>query len=79
MVADLARLCDRFGSGLITFRLAALATDEIAGPGLAYGPELAAAARTLGIGVSVDAVFGAPPRGRSSTGGGRACSTNRCR
>ncbi|GAA1080219.1 amidohydrolase family protein [Kitasatospora arboriphila] len=58
--ADLARLCDRFGSGLITFRLAALATDEIAGPGLAYGPELAAAARTLGIGVSVDAVFGAP-------------------
>ncbi|MFE5772568.1 amidohydrolase family protein [Streptomyces sp. NPDC056485] len=58
---DLARLKDTyFGSDdqLLTLRLAALATDEIAGPSLAYGPELARTARHLGIGVSVDAVFG---------------------
>ncbi|MGW6929853.1 amidohydrolase family protein [Lentzea sp. NPDC054927] len=57
--ADLARLRDEHGSDLLTFRLACLATGEIAGPGLAYGPELARCARELGIGVSVDAVFGA--------------------
>ncbi|MER5727324.1 amidohydrolase family protein [Streptomyces sp. NPDC002138] len=59
---DLSRLRDRYFAGedqLLTLRLAALATDEIAGPALAYGPELARAARDLGIGVSVDAVFGA--------------------
>lgn len=58
---DLARLKDRYFSGhdpLLTLRLAALATDEIAGPALAYGPELARTAQDLGIGVSVDAVFG---------------------
>ncbi|WP_406513662.1 amidohydrolase family protein [Streptomyces sp. NBC_00161] len=58
---DLARVKDRYFSSddqLLTLRLAALATDEIAGPGLAYGPELAEAAKELGIGVSVDAVFG---------------------
>ncbi|MFI8081610.1 amidohydrolase family protein [Kitasatospora sp. NPDC086009] len=58
---DLTRLRDRyFGSDdqLLTLRLAALATEEIAGPALAYGPELARVAEDLGIGVSVDAVFG---------------------
>ncbi|MFJ8431332.1 amidohydrolase family protein [Kitasatospora sp. NPDC094019] len=58
--ADLGRLADRFGGGLVTFRLAALATAEIAGPALAYGPELARVADELGLGVSVDAVFGRP-------------------
>ncbi|MGW4895612.1 amidohydrolase family protein [Kitasatospora sp. NPDC004240] len=57
--ADLARLRERFGHGLLTVRLAALATDEIAGPDLAFGPELARVADELGLGVSVDAVFGA--------------------
>ncbi len=56
--ADLARLHARYGSDLTTVRLAALATDRIAGPELAYGPELARMAQELGIGVSVDAVFG---------------------
>ncbi|MEU9264928.1 amidohydrolase family protein [Streptomyces sp. NPDC048251] len=58
---DLTRLKDRYFSSddqLLTLRLAALATDEIAGPTLAYGPELARVAAELGIGVSVDAVFG---------------------
>ncbi|MFE4415682.1 amidohydrolase family protein [Streptomyces sp. NPDC056821] len=58
---DLTRLKDRYFSSddqLLTLRLAALATDEIAGPALAYGPELARVAQELGIGVSVDAVFG---------------------
>ncbi|MGW6408445.1 amidohydrolase family protein [Streptomyces vinaceus] len=58
---DLTRLKDTYFSSddqLLTLRLAALATDEIAGPALAYGPELARTARDLGIGVSVDAVFG---------------------
>ncbi|MFG3280367.1 amidohydrolase family protein [Streptomyces sp. NPDC048111] len=58
---DLARLKDTYFAGtdhLLTLRLAALATEEIAGPRLAYGPELASAARELDIGVSVDAVFG---------------------
>ncbi|WP_141208860.1 amidohydrolase family protein [Streptomyces griseorubiginosus] len=58
---DLARLKDQYFSSddqLLTLRLAALATDEIAGPALAYGPELARVAQDLGIGVSVDAVFG---------------------
>ncbi|MGP3947701.1 amidohydrolase family protein [Streptomyces sp. 7N604] len=58
--ADVARLREQYGSELLTFRLATLATDEIAGPDLAYGPALARFARELGIGVSVDAVFGAP-------------------
>ncbi|MEU0132582.1 amidohydrolase family protein [Streptomyces sp. NPDC006296] len=59
---DLVRLMDTYFSGdddLLTLRLAALATDETAGPALAYGPELARTAKELGIGVSVDAVFGA--------------------
>jgi len=59
--ADLARLQRQFfssGDPLLTLRLATLATDEIAGPDLAYGERLAAVARDLGIGVSVDAVFG---------------------
>ncbi|WP_217560851.1 amidohydrolase family protein [Streptomyces sp. GbtcB6] len=58
---DLARLKEQYFSSddqLLTLRLATLATDEIAGPALAYGPELARTARELGIGVSVDAVFG---------------------
>ncbi|MFJ9342088.1 amidohydrolase family protein [Streptomyces sp. NPDC101733] len=58
---DLARLKNTYFAGddqLLTLRLAALATDEIAGPTLAYGPELARTAKELGIGVSVDAVFG---------------------
>jgi cytosine/adenosine deaminase-related metal-dependent hydrolase len=59
---DLTRLKDKYFSSddqLLTLRLATLATDEIAGPALAYGPELARVAAELGIGVSVDAVFGA--------------------
>jgi cytosine/adenosine deaminase-related metal-dependent hydrolase len=59
---DLARLQEQYFASrdqLLTLRLAALATDEIAGPALAYGTELARTARDLGIGVSVDAVFGA--------------------
>ncbi|MFJ6895369.1 amidohydrolase family protein [Streptomyces hokutonensis] len=59
--ADLTRLKGRYFSSddqLLTLRLATLATDEIAGPALAYGPELARTAADLGIGVSVDAVFG---------------------
>ncbi|MEV8407540.1 amidohydrolase family protein [Streptomyces niveus] len=58
---DLARIKDRYFSSdeqLLTLRVAALATDEIAGPALAYGPELARHAAELGVGVSVDAVFG---------------------
>ncbi|MEU8241141.1 amidohydrolase family protein [Actinoplanes missouriensis] len=58
--ADVARLRDRYAGDLLTFRLATLATDEIAGPALAYGPGLAEQARRLGVGVSVDAVFGEP-------------------
>jgi cytosine/adenosine deaminase-related metal-dependent hydrolase len=59
---DLTRLKEKYFASddqLLTLRLAALATDEIAGPALAYGPELARTAQDLGIGVSVDAVFGA--------------------
>ena len=55
--ADLTRLRSAL-PGLVTLRLAALATDEVAGPALAYRPELAAVARDLDIGVSIDAVFG---------------------
>ncbi|AWE54231.1 amidohydrolase family protein [Streptomyces nigra] len=60
---DLTRLKDQYFTGddqLLTLRLAALATDEIAGPRLAYGTELARVAADLSIGVSVDAVFGTP-------------------
>ncbi|GHB51016.1 cytosine deaminase [Streptomyces cirratus] len=60
---DLTRLKDRYFAGqgqLLTLRLAALATDEIAGPDFAYGPALARTAKELGVGVSIDAVFGAP-------------------
>ncbi|WP_420310027.1 amidohydrolase family protein [Streptomyces sp. YS-B37] len=60
--ADLSRLKDRYFSSndqLLTLRLATLATEEIAGPALAYGPELARTAADLAVGVSVDAVFGA--------------------
>ncbi|MFE1250195.1 amidohydrolase family protein [Streptomyces sp. NPDC058735] len=58
---DLTRLRKKYFNSedqLLTLRLATLATDEIAGPALAYGPELARVAKDLGIGVSVDAVFG---------------------
>ncbi|MEZ3177628.1 amidohydrolase family protein [Streptomyces pimonensis] len=58
---DLARLREQYFSTddqLLTLRLATLATDEIAGPALAYGPGLARVAQDLGIKVSVDAVFG---------------------
>ncbi|MET9551224.1 amidohydrolase family protein [Streptomyces sp. NPDC006645] len=61
--ADLTRLRSEYFSSddqLLTLRIAALSTDEIAGPALAYGPELARTAAELGIGVSVDAVFGKP-------------------
>lgn len=43
---------------LVTMRLAALATPDIAGPRLAYGPDLAKVAETLDIGVSLDVMFG---------------------
>ena len=39
-------------------RLEALVSGDCDGPLLAYGPQLAAVAQALGIGVSVDAVFG---------------------
>ncbi|AUH40023.1 amidohydrolase family protein [Streptomyces sp. CMB-StM0423] len=58
---DLTRIKSRYFNGddqLLTLRLATLATDEIAGPALAYGPDLARVAADLGVGVSVDAVFG---------------------
>ena len=58
---DLTRLREKYFNSddqLLTLRLATLATDEVAGPALAYGPELARVAKDLGIGVSVDAVFG---------------------
>ncbi|MFF7105506.1 amidohydrolase family protein [Streptomyces nigra] len=60
---DLTRLKDQYFTSddqLLTLRLAALATDEIAGPRLAYGTELGRVAADLSIGVSVDAVFGTP-------------------
>lgn len=60
---DITRLVDKYrgaNGGLISVRLAALSTDEIAGPVLAYGPELAALARDLDIWTSIDAVFGVP-------------------
>jgi cytosine/adenosine deaminase-related metal-dependent hydrolase len=60
---DLERLVGTFhggGDGLITVRLAALSTGEIAGPALAYGPGLAGVARDLDIRASIDAVFGVP-------------------
>lgn len=58
---DLTRIKSQYFSSddqLLTLRLATLATDEIAGPSLAYGIELARVAAELGVGVSVDAVFG---------------------
>lgn len=61
--ADVGRLLEAFqgaNNGLVTLRLAALATDEIAGPDIAYGPRLAAVARDLGVWTSIDAVFGQP-------------------
>ncbi|PRY31870.1 amidohydrolase family protein [Pseudosporangium ferrugineum] len=57
--ADLTRLRAELPDR-VSLRLAALATAEIAGPELAYGPELAAVARDLDVEVSVDAVFGVP-------------------
>lgn len=59
--ADLKRLKDRYFTStdqLLTLRLATLATDEVAGPALAYGQDLAAVARDLDLWVSIDAVFG---------------------
>lgn len=61
--ADMGRLMDTFhgaNDGLVSLRLAALSTDEIAGPDIAYGPRLAAIARDFGIWTSIDAVFGQP-------------------
>jgi len=61
--SDMGRLMDTFhgaNGGLVSLRLAALATDEIAGPAIAYGPRLAAVARDLGVWTSIDAVFGQP-------------------
>lgn len=69
---DLARLKEKYFASddqLLSLRLAALATDEIAGPTLAYGTELARTAKDLGIGVSVDAVFGTSSS--QAIGGGR--------
>ncbi|MBF4588231.1 amidohydrolase family protein [Curtobacterium sp. VKM Ac-2887] len=61
--ADVERLMTSFhgaNGGLVTLRLAALSTAEIAGPAIAYRPELAALARDLDIWTSIDAVFGIP-------------------
>jgi cytosine/adenosine deaminase-related metal-dependent hydrolase len=60
--ADLNRMVSTFNGandGLITLRLAALSTGDIAGATIAYGPELASIARDLGVWTSIDAVFGA--------------------
>lgn len=57
---DLARLRSTYvpsDDQLVTLRLAALATGDIAGH-LAYGPELDRVARELDIGVSLDVMFG---------------------
>lgn len=59
--ADLTRVKEQYFSSddqLLTLRLAALATAEIGGSTLAFGLEPARSALDLGIGVSVDAVFG---------------------
>lgn len=59
--SDLGRLVEEFhgsSNGLVTVRLAALATADVAGPDLAYKPELWQIAKDLGIGISIDAVFG---------------------
>ncbi|NAZ84684.1 amidohydrolase family protein [Kineococcus indalonis] len=58
--ADLARLRSRYvptDEQLVTLRMAALATADIADH-LAYGPQLARTAADLDIGVSLDVVFG---------------------
>ncbi|WP_069387100.1 amidohydrolase family protein [Cellulosimicrobium cellulans] len=58
--ADLARLRSTYAptdDGLVTLRLAALATGDIA-EHLAYGPALARVAADLDIGVSLDVMFG---------------------
>jgi cytosine/adenosine deaminase-related metal-dependent hydrolase len=58
--ADLARLRSTYvptDDQLVTLRMAALATGDIAGH-LAYGPELAEVAADLDIGVSLDVMFG---------------------
>ncbi|MBC8091789.1 MAG: amidohydrolase family protein [Pseudonocardia sp.] len=60
--ADLARLREQYfrtDDQLLTLRLAALATPDIAGPRLAYGPGLARVVNDLDIGVSLDVMFGA--------------------
>lgn len=60
--ADVKRLREQYFSSdnqLLTLRLAALATDEVAGPDLAFGAELARVAQELDLWVSIDAVFGA--------------------
>lgn len=59
--ADLERLrSEHFASDdqLLTLRLAALATPDISGPRLAYGPDLGRVAQDLDIGVSLDVMFG---------------------
>ncbi len=58
--ADLARLRSTYvptDDRLVTLRMAALATGDIAGH-LAYGPELAEVAADLDLGVSLDVMFG---------------------
>lgn len=58
---DVERLMGQYAHGAgerLTFRLASLATAEIAGPLIAYGDDLARRAHDLGVGMSVDAVFG---------------------
>jgi cytosine/adenosine deaminase-related metal-dependent hydrolase len=58
---DLARLRSTYfptDDQLVTLRLAALATPQIAGPRLAYGHNLARIAADLGIQVSLDAMLG---------------------
>lgn len=59
---DVERLMGAYAHGAgerLTFRFAALATAQIAGPLIAYGDDLARRASDLGIGTSIDAVFGA--------------------
>ncbi|MFD0661241.1 amidohydrolase family protein [Thermocatellispora tengchongensis] len=76
--SDLRRLKSQYFSSddqLLTLRVAALATDEIAGPALAYGPDLARVAQDLGIGVASTPSSVRPPRRPYCVGPRRASST----
>ena len=75
--ADMERLMGTFdgaNNGLVTLRLAALSTDEIAGPAIAYGPELAALAVTSTCGPASTPSSASRRPTRSCDGRSRASS-----